>query len=68
MMGRIVYYRLVLFETNDSEDPEEVMKDLKGRASEITSFLKEKGYGVSSFVIVAGGNTEQAEEASGETQ
>jgi len=57
MMGRIVYYRLVLFETTDSEDPKEIMKDLKERASTITAFCKEKGFGVSSFNMESGGST-----------
>ena len=68
-MGRIVYYRLVLFETTDSDDPKEIMKDLKERASQITNHMKEKGFGVSSFAMEAGGSTEQeAAEEAGEQQ
>ena len=59
MMGRIVYYKLVLFETTDSDDPKEIMKDLKERAAKITAFCQEKGFGVSSFNMEAGGSTEQ---------
>lgn len=58
-MGRIVYYKLTLFETTQSEDPDEVMKDLKEKASKITAFCKDQGFGVSSFNIIAGGSTEQ---------
>jgi hypothetical protein len=62
MMGRIVYYKLTLFETTQTDDPNEVMQDLKERAAKITGFCKEQGFGVSSFNIVAGGSTEQEPE------
>jgi len=59
MMGRIVYYKVVLFETTESDDPKEIMKDMKERASKITAFCKEQGFGVSNYSMEAGGSIEQ---------
>jgi len=67
-MGRLVYYNLVLFETTDSDDPKEIMKDLKERASLITTFCKEKGFGVSSFNMEAGGSTTPQKQETGEPE